>query len=141
MCNDIISDCGANFFGAKREINKIKAFLRSKEHLETVCHVLSDEGTKWHLIPPGTPHFGGLWEAGVKSVKHHLRRIVGQERMAMATTLTEIEACLNSRPLCAQSDDPDDLAALTPGHFLIGESTMVVPDRDITDVPITRLTR
>lgn len=143
-CSDIFSDCGSNFVGAKREINEIKELLRSKEHLDIVCRVLADDGTTWHLIPPGSPHFGGLWEAGVKSVKHHLRRIVGIQRLTfeeMATTLAEIEACLNSRPMCAQSDDPDDLTALTPGHFLIGEAPMIVPDRDLTEIPTTRLTR
>lgn len=30
-----------------------------------------------HLeLPAYSPHFGGLWEAGVKSVKHHLKRIL-----------------------------------------------------------------
>ena len=38
----------------------------------------------------------------------------------MSTLLAQVEACLNSRPLLALSDDPDDLSALTPGHLLIG---------------------
>lgn len=143
-CSDVFSDCGTNFIGAKREIGEIQSLLRSRAHQDAVCRLLADDGTRWHLIPPGSPHFGGLWEAGVKSVKHHLRRIVGQQRLTfeeMTTTLTEIEACLNSRPLCAQTDDPEDLTALTPGHFLIGEAPMVKPDLDITDVPVNRLTR
>jgi len=59
----------------------------------------------------------------VKAIKHHLRRVLGEATLTyeeMATLLAQVEACLNSRPLQALTDDPDDLTALTPGHFLIG---------------------
>lgn len=41
--------------------------------------------------------------------------------------ITQIEACLNSRPLCPLEDNPDSLIALTPGHFLIGQALMALP--------------
>jgi hypothetical protein len=31
----------------------------------------------WHFIPPRLPHFGGLWEAGMSSMKYHLNELVG----------------------------------------------------------------
>lgn len=140
-CADLFSDCGSNFVGAQRELGVL---LKATLAENSIPKVMAEEGTNWHFIPPGAPHVGGLWEAGIKSVKHHLRRIVGQTKLTfeeMATTLAEIEACLNSRPLCAQSDDPDDISALTPGHFLVGDSLMVLPEPNVTSVPVNRLTR
>jgi len=46
----------------------------------------------------------------------------------MTTLLTQVEACLNSRPLQPLTDDPDDLTALTPGPFLIGAPLLAVPE-------------
>jgi hypothetical protein len=61
--------------------------------------------------------------------------------MKFYTILTMIEACLNSRPITPLSIDPTDLSALTPGHYLIGETLMSPPQHDVTDVPTTRLSR
>lgn len=44
------------------------------------------------------------------------------------TLLAQVEACLNSRPLQALTDDPKDISALTPGHFLIGMPIIAVPE-------------
>jgi hypothetical protein len=38
---------------------------------------LATEGCDWKFIPPHEPHFGGLWEAAIKSMKYHLRRTLG----------------------------------------------------------------
>ncbi|KMQ89675.1 hypothetical protein RF55_10667 [Lasius niger] len=94
--------------------------------------------------PPAAPHFGGLWEAAVKALKHHLRRVIGETKLIfkeMATFLAKIEACVNSRPLQALTDDPEDLDALTPGHFLIGAPLNAIPEPLMLDVPVNQLSR
>ena len=40
---------------------------------------------------------------------------------ALITTMCLVEHTLSARPLTSVSDDPDDLEALTPNQFLIGE--------------------
>lgn len=48
---------------------------------------------------------------------------------------------LNSRPLCPLSYDPNDLSALTPGHFLTLAPLSSIPDPDLTSTNVNRLTR
>ena len=141
VCSHMYSDCGTNFIGADAEL---KALLESSQHNSTLTHHLADKGITWKFNPPGAPHQGGLWEAGVKSVKHHLRRVIGSTTITFEefqTVLCQVEACLNSRPLCAISCDPEDLSVLTPGNFLIGCALTAVPEPDLTHIKLNRLSK
>lgn len=105
---------------------------------------LAEKGVTWRFVPPSAPHFGGLWEAGVRSVKHHLKRVVGSHTLTfeeMVTLLCQVEACLNPRPIAPNSDKIKDYSALTPGHFLIGSSITAIPEPTLLDVNENRLTR
>lgn len=142
-CSDIWSDQGRNFVGANKEL--MAAWKEANLVFEgVISNTLALEGTQWHYIPAYSPNFGGLWEAGVKSVKHHLKRILTTNLTyeEMTTVLCQIEACLNSRPLCPIDDkDPDCIEVLTPGHFLIGEAPIVVPSPNFKNINMHCLSR
>lgn len=59
----------------------------------------------------------------------------------MYTLITQIECCMNSRPLMPITDDPTDLEPLTPGHLLIGRALFQHPlVEDLTACHENRLT-
>ncbi|KAL0860883.1 hypothetical protein ABMA27_009420 [Loxostege sticticalis] len=142
-CSNLYSDCGTNFVGANFELSRM--LNRSKASLPVeLRELLASDGTEWSFIPPGSAHFGGLWESGVRSIKHHIRRVIGDTKLTFeeySTLLAQIECCLNSRPISALSDSVDDYTALTPGHFLMLGPPLVVPHENVIDIPINRLNR
>ena len=94
------------------------------------------------IIPEHAPHFGGLWEAVVKSLKKHLKVVVGETQLTfkeLTTLLAQIEACLNSRPFTPLPEASDRVDALMPGHFLIGRPTVPLPVHADSYRPISLL--
>ena len=132
-CTDLYSDQGTTFVGADSEL---KALFEAIQNQSTkIYNDLRASNTNWHFNPPGAPHFGGLWEAAVKSAKYHLIRVIGEKVptfVELSTVLCRIEAILNSRPLMALTDDVNDLEILTPAHFLISRPSFLVPEPDLT---------
>lgn len=140
--SEINSDNGTNFKGAANELQRLHELLQSSNHKEAITNWTAERGIKWKFIPPRAPHFGGLWEAAVRSMKYHLIRVLGTAAASyedLTTLLTEIEACLNSRPLTELSADSTDLEALTPGHFLTGSHLKYISEIDLKDIPENRL--
>ncbi|CAK1589732.1 unnamed protein product [Parnassius mnemosyne] len=86
---DLWSDNGTNFVGASRELQSL--FKSEQSYLrKEVTESLASTGTAWHFIPPRAPHFGGLWEAAIKSMIFHLKRIIGDHTLTyeeLATVL------------------------------------------------------
>ncbi|XP_066260795.1 uncharacterized protein [Euwallacea similis] len=141
---DIHSDNGSNFVGANNHFLELSALINNQSHINAVTSHLANDRIKWHFLPARSAHMGGLWEAAVKSTKFHLRRVLGESCLAyeeMHTLLTKIEACLNSRPLMPISNDANDYLPLTPAHFLIGDSLVNLPQPEVRDVTISRLSR
>ncbi len=141
----IFSDNGTNFQGAREHIRELQKMMESPETLQAISHFATSNDISWQHIPPRTPHFGGLWEAAVKSMKLLLRKNVAPHPLRydeLYTLVTEAEAILNSRPLLPlQTDDITDGSYLTPGHFLIGRPLRAPPTPDSPQGKISLLRR
>lgn len=138
------SDNGTNFIAAARELRESQDIWYEGVKPQSICNHLAAKGIQWHFIPPRAPEFGGQWESTVKSVKYHLKRVVGLANLTfeeMTTVLCKIEAVLNSRPLFPESDDPKDCNVITPGHFAIGRPMNSRPEENLQEIPYNRLHR
>ena len=83
----------------------------------------ADKGTTWNFNPSASPHMGGVWERGIKTVKYVLYSMIKGTALTISqlcTIFTEIEAIVNNRSLTHVSDSPDDFEALTSNLFLLG---------------------
>lgn len=96
--SSIYSDNGTTFIGTINELKNLQQFF--KLNSDIIQKAVQDIGIDWHLIPPYSPNFGGLWEAGVKSVKFHLKRI-------LKTSILPSKRCIPYLPKSSQLLIPD----------------------------------
>jgi len=118
LCAQLRSDNATNFKEADRELRSI--FREASDFFKECRPQLRRKRIEWSLIPLLAPHFEGLCEAGIKSTKFHLRRVIGEQILTyeeLTTLLCKIKACLNSRPIYALSNDPSDPSLLHRGIF------------------------
>ena len=141
----ILSDHGTNFVGANKELQQMYDVLKEQTTRGEISDFCTTQNIQWKFIPERSPHFGGLWEAAVKSMKFHFKRVIGDIKLnfeELTTVLAQIESCLNSRPLTPLSvPDDDGIGALTPGHFLIGQPLESIPDSAFSYRPVSLLKR
>ena len=122
----IVSDNGTNFVGAEREFAEYVAACIKKgieEHL-------IQRGIRWNFNPLAAPHFGGVCEQLMRSCKKAMYAVLGNTLVtenALSTTMCIVEQTLNARPLTPVSSDVNDLEALTPNPFLLGNKNVCLP--------------
>ncbi|CAG9124118.1 unnamed protein product, partial [Plutella xylostella] len=136
--SEVYCDNAGTFKSAKTKLTELYKLNNSTIHQSQVQAQTAKLGINFHFIPSYSPVFAGLWEAAVKSVKHHLKRILGSQVFTyeqLYTLLVQIEGILNSRPITPMSSDVEDLSFLTPGHFLTGAPLTCIPDQDLTNTP------
>lgn len=110
-------------------------FLEEQQEKGEISDFCSSLMIQWTYIPEHAPQFGGLWESTEKSIKTHLRKILGEAKLTFeeyCTVLSQVETCLNSRPLVPLDSDEDSIEALTPGNFLVGRPLEVLLDPPTT---------
>jgi hypothetical protein len=130
----IMSDNGTNFVGAQRLLNTEWMKITTEGKIAVAAKEI-----EWRFIPSLSPTVGGFWEAAVKAFKYFLKRAnnltsIGYEEFN--TLICQIEAILNSRPLYALTSNPEELDALTPGHFAVQRNLLLPPTpRDASERP------
>jgi hypothetical protein len=112
-------DNGTNFVRASKELKAMWEdpevnLTRLKQHFSPI---------EFHFSPPHSPHWNGLIERMVQSVKKILTSTLPTIRLtdqAMVMYFHRAAAYLNNRPIGYRRTDlsPDELEPLTPNHFL-----------------------
>ncbi len=91
---ELWSDQGTNFHGGQRELREAYAALVPDIQRQLACQRIH-----FHFNPPSAPHFGGVWEREVRSVKSALYIVLGSQSVpeeVLMTVLLEVEAILKS---------------------------------------------
>ncbi|GBM34255.1 hypothetical protein AVEN_60594-1 [Araneus ventricosus] len=87
----MFSDRGTNFVSADLELKRFMAAILSSEEFQ---NKLAQERIVWKFNSPSAPHFGDLWENGIKQMKTHLKRTIGAQLLTseeFLTLVTQVE--------------------------------------------------
>ncbi|XP_077361612.1 uncharacterized protein LOC144006574 [Festucalex cinctus] len=134
---ELLSDQGTNFKGGERELREAFNALHPSLHDH-----LAKSQIQFKFNPPNAPHFGGVWEREVRSVKAALYVTIQAQSVpeeVLRTVLTEVEGILNSKPLGYVSTDVADPDPVTPNLLLMGRLDSSLPQAVYADAePLSR---
>ena len=115
-----------NFVGAS---NELKTILNEWDKAKIESD-LEQKKVVWKFNPTGASPFGGIWERLLQSSKKVMIAILDIRSLTdgvLSPTICLVEQTLIARTPTAVSDDPEDLTALTPNHFLLGRENASAP--------------
>lgn len=118
------SDNGGNFVGMNNCIERLD--------FKKIAALVAFEQIEWKFNPPAAPWWDGFWERLIAVLKGLLRRTLRRTCLnyeEMLTVLVDCEAVINSRPITFVSDDKNEIAPLSPAHFL-----QEVPEVGVVDL-------
>ena len=157
-CHVLYSDQGTNFKGCDAKFKRLMKLSGQRApnianlpvipkavDRDRVAQCLSRKGVdiQWRFNVPKSPHAGGSWEIGVRSVKFIYAAMVHNGLIGvpaiksrhpteyeLLTIMCEIEAILNCRPITKMTSDVEDWRALTPIAILTGNLHPNSPSRE-----------
>lgn len=122
----IFSDNGTNLVSGEQELRKtLMEWTQSM-----ISKYMTMNGIEWNFNPPYSSHRGGLWERMIRSVRKIFKSLVNEQLLndeQLLTFMAETERIINDRPITQISDDPKDLAALTPSMLLLMKNNSSCP--------------
>ena len=115
-----------SFVKGQRELREaLQAWNQAQIH-----ECLLQHDVKWMFNPPAASHFGGMWERCISTVRKVMKALLRQQVLddeSLNTLMCEVESIVNGRLIIKLSDDPRDLNALTPNHFLLLRTGTAMP--------------
>ena len=96
----------------------------------SVQDFLGDHSMEWRFVSPRAPWQGGFYERLIGIVKGTLRKMLFKCRISstqLETTLAEIEAVVNNRPLTYLGTNCGESTALTPSLLIQGRNITLTP--------------
>lgn len=131
----IVSDNFSSFKKAFKDLNAVTLH-------PDVKRLTSEKRIQWKFIVERAPWQGGFYERLVKEIKDSLKKTLKfsfVDYEELRTIITEIEAVLNSRPICYVSAENEEV--ITPSHFLTLKRLTAESNADTIQEPnlLTRL--
>ena len=120
-----------NFVGVEEEMKKA---LQEMDHVRIRKFLLKHacDWIEWQKNPPEASHMGGVWERQIRTIRSALSSLLLEhagklDDESFRTLLSEVEAIVNSRPLCTDNLNDENEGPLTPNHLLTMKSKVLLP--------------